>query len=161
MEGEETKWKTAFLVLLFIVLAIILAVTTFLLGKNQAPATEKEDSDQSLNIPPQPTAFPTIIPTPTIDEKSEIMQAVYIAADLTEEEADITFNEIRENHAKGLIKEKDAVSGAYWLAARTEEGWVVVYDGQATPECAIVDQYEFPSDLVPECVDEEMELIIR
>lgn len=161
MEGEETKWKTAFFVLLFIVLAIILAVTTFLIGKNQAPAKEDNDSDQSLNVPPQPTVLPTLIPTPTIDEKSAITQAIYIFTDLTEEEADITFNEIRESHAKGLIKEKEAVSGAYWLAAKTPEGWIGVYDGQATPECAIVDLHDFPSDLVPECMDEEMELVTR
>lgn len=159
METESNKWKTAFFILLFIILAVIMAATTFLIGKNQGSPEEVEE--QAFTIPTQPTSFPTATPVPTVDERAEIKQAIFIQTDLTSEEADITITDQREAHAKGNIKEHDAVSDAYWLAAKTAEGWVGVYDGQANPDCILIELHDFPSDLVPECLDEEGELIDR
>lgn len=73
--------------------------------------------------------------------------------------------EISENtgkHAKGLISEKDEqFGGGYWLALKTDGRWTIVYDGQNTPECAVVDPSGFPIQMVPECYDSSGNVITR
>ncbi len=60
-----------------------------------------------------------------------------------------------EEHATG------GLPGGYFLAAREGSTWVIVYDGQATPSCAEITPYNFPVDMVPECLDAENNLVVR
>ncbi len=63
------------------------------------------------------------------------------------EELGFLLSENTGTHARGILPE------GYFLAARDESGWVIVYDGQATPACAEIDRFEFPADMVSECLD--------
>lgn len=49
------------------------------------------------------------------------------------------------SHARG------GVDNGYFLAAKVNENWVIVADGQAMPDCNAVAQYGFPISMVPEC----------
>lgn len=100
-------------------------------------------------------------PTPTVDETELIKQAVFRKTGLDETEAEVTISINTGTHAKGNIKEFEAVGGAYWLAAKTSEGWVCVYDGQAHPSCSQIDPYDFPVELVPECLSETGTVVSR
>ena len=40
------------------------------------------------------------------------------------------------------------------LAYNDEGTWILVFDGHGTIPCTDVDIYSFPTDMVPECVDE-------
>lgn len=105
-----------------------------------------------------------LTPTPTIDPVQEeplIKQAVYDKTGLDESEALVTINKNTGFVATGGIKEYEAVGGAYWLAAKTSEGWVCVYDGQAQPTCTQIAPYNFPKDMVPECLDTNGKVVKR
>ena len=59
-------------------------------------------------------------------------------------------------HAKGLI------ANGYFLATRDDaENWVVVYDGQGTPSCDLIDPFDFPYEMVPECLGADNQVVIR
>jgi hypothetical protein len=58
-------------------------------------------------------------------------------------------------HAMGHIR------GGFFLAAKVDENWLIVHHGQGTPQCSLVDQYKFPTEIVAECVDENYNLVIR
>lgn len=162
MEPQSDKWKTAFFVLLVIILAIGIAVGAYLFGSNQlAKRDEVSTLDPELISPAPQFAVPTSTPTPTVDEGALIKQSVFAETELSSDEAEVTISEIRGNHAKGGIKEFDAVGGAYWIAAKTTQGWVTVYHGQATPDCSDIELYGFPSDMVPQCLDDSDNVIDR
>lgn len=112
--------------------------------------------------PATPAATPlTERPTPTIDETTLIKQAVYRLTGLDEIRAEITINRNTGRHAIGTIKEFEAVGGAYWLAAKVVDGWVGVYAGQANPTCLEIAPYDFPPEMVLECLDERGEVVGR
>ena len=48
-------------------------------------------------------------------------------------------------HAKGSVEK------GYFLAVKVDGEWRIVADGQAMPDCQLVEQYEFPPIMVPEC----------
>jgi len=109
---------------------------------------------------PQPTPTPEeAAPTPTVDESGLIKQAVFKKTGLDATQAEVSINKNTGQHATGNIKEFEAVGGAYWLAAKTTEGWVCVYDGQSQPTCEQIAPYNFPKDMVPECLDENGQVV--
>jgi hypothetical protein len=106
----------------------------------------------------------TIAPV-EIDETSDqqlIKRAVLLGIGLDEEEVAFTITSNTGTHAKGNIREVDAVGGGYWLAAKNEAGdWVLLYNGQANPPCSDLDKFDFPTDLAPECLDQSNNLVVR
>jgi len=141
-------WKIGFFTLLALLIIGANVFVWFFWGKGMILKT---------NLTPSPTPTikvePTIAPTPTIDETEAIKQAVFKKTGLSANQAEVSINKNTGQHAKGNIKEFEAVGGAYWLAAKTAAGWVCVYDGQATPTCTQIAPYNFPKDMVPECLD--------
>ena len=99
--------------------------------------------------------------SPTTDDAAAIKIAVSKKLGKTEGELEIQISKQTSKHAKGFISAKDETGGGYWLAAKTDSGWVIVYDGQATPNCGQVDPYEFPTDMVPECMDTSGDVVKR
>jgi len=121
--------------------------------------------DISLNSPlPQTSPEVSLTPVPTPDTESEIEaieQAVYEKTGLNETQAEVTISELLDEHAKGGVREYEAVGGAYFIAAKKDGEWVCVYDGQANPSCQQIEEYDFPSAMVPECIGTGGELITR
>lgn len=114
---------------------------------------------------PSPSASPnpssSAVPVVTVDETELIKQAVYSYTGLNKTTAEININRNTGQHATGTIKEYEAVGGAYWLAARQPAGWIGVYAGQAQPECAKIEGYDFPKDMVPECLNSAGKVVKR
>ena len=87
--------------------------------------------------PLTPTPTPAVIlettVTPTVEEINPaqeaelIKQAVFKKTGLTANQAEVTINKNTGQHATGNIKEFEAVGGAYWLAAKTDDGWGLVF----------------------------------
>ncbi|MFZ5365870.1 MAG: hypothetical protein ACOZBZ_01115 [Patescibacteria group bacterium] len=147
------KWKIGFFVLLFLLIIETNIFAWYLYFKSRTPISP------SASITPTLTVLPT--PTPTIDETALIKQAVYKKTGLDQTKAEVTINKNTGKHATGNIKEYEAVGGAYWLAAKTATGWVCVYDGQANPKCSEIAPYNFPKDMVPECLDANGKVVKR
>lgn len=161
MEGQGNPWKAAFLFLVFLVLLGTVAAFAYFLGKG------------NIILPLSPTPSPSPLsgaqlqvpvpssPSPAPNEMLAIKEAIYKLTGLDETKAEVTITENTGNHAKGGIKEHDAVGGAYWLAAKASSEWIGVYDGQTHPTCTQIEQYNFPVDMVPECLDLSMNVVTR
>jgi hypothetical protein len=165
------KLKTSWFVYLAAILLVVLVGYAIWSTQVQKPAApETEEIEEVVEVEEEATpAAEEITPveveeaTPAAEEDEEVLikAAVLESVGLEEEEVEFMISTNTGTHAKGNIREIDAVSGAYWLAAKFEGEWIAVYDGQANPPCEDVDLYDFPSDMVPECIDEDGELVIR
>ena len=67
----------------------------------------------------------------------------------------VTISEVAGQHAKG------GVPGGYFLATKEGDRWVIVHDGQTYPPCEAIEAYEFPIEMVPECLDENDNVVTR
>jgi hypothetical protein len=108
----------------------------------------------------QPTEQPVQDPSPeetdqVDDDASALRTALAAHFGVSPDEVAFVITEQTEEHATG------GLPGGYFLAARKEGAWVIVYDGQATPGCDEIAPYNFPLDMVPECLDGENNLVIR
>lgn len=117
-----------------------------------------------LNTPSRQTDTTTeTTPTASLkDEETLIVEAVLEKLGLEAEDTEISITDNNGEHAKGnIIEAGSVVGGGYFLAANTSDGWVVVYDGQANPACEDIEPYDFPMELVEECLDEEGVVVTR
>lgn len=159
-------WKISFLALLvFIIIGANVAVW-FSLIKDRSTNTESSiispiPTSWQTTVTPSPIPTLTLTPTPTVDDADLIKQAVLSKLKLNENQAVLTISQITDQYAKGNIRQIDAVSGGYFLAAKTQGTWVVVYDGQANPTCDQIAPYNFPQEMVPECLDTTGKVVQR
>lgn len=61
--------------------------------------------------------------------------------------------------AKGGVTFAGEPGGGIWLAFNGDNGWELVFDGNGSVPCADIEGYDFPVDMVPECVDAEGTLV--
>jgi hypothetical protein len=57
----------------------------------------------------------------------------------------VTIKENTGTHARGNV------DNGYFLAAKVNGNWMIVADGQGAIDCNVVNQYAFPTSMVPEC----------
>ncbi len=158
MEGQGNIWKTAFLTLFIFVLLGAVGVSAYLFGAKKFSLSEKVATPTpvtSLQLSPSP------IPSPTSNETDLIKAAIYTLTELDETKATVTISENIGTHAKGGIREYGAAGGAYWIAAKLDGEWDGVYAGQANPTCNEIASYDFPTDMVPECLDANGSVVTR
>ncbi len=103
---------------------------------------------------PEPPTETPITPTPRTDAEA-IKVAVNAYLDNPIDESTITVSEIFGKLARG------GIPGAYFLAAKEDGNWIIIYAGQATPYCNLINPYAFPYDWVQECFDEDGTLVQR
>ena len=158
----NNPWKVALISLVSVLAIAGISVAAYLLGKGNS-LTQKSEATPgpTATTKPQEAVEPTVPPIELAENDPELIkQAIYELTGLDETNADITISENTGIHAKGLIKEHDAVSGAYWIAGNTPTGWIGVYAGQANPDCDEIDPYNFPISMVPECYDQDSGKVI-
>lgn len=114
-------------------------------------------------IPPTDTPQDTAVPIQQAEQTQApvLTDEQVIAAALSEklirpvEELGVSFDALTTEYAKGLV------GMGYFLAAKQGDSWLIVYDGQAIPPCADIELYRFPIEMVPECIDENSQLVVR
>ena len=148
-ERDSDGWKIAFFAFLILLIVGIGGVGWFLFTKSKT-AILPPTSELTVETR-QTTSVPT--PTPPVNEEALIRQAVFTMTGLDETQAELQITQNTGTHANGTIRELEAVGGAYWLAAKSEGNWVGVYDGQSQPTCTEIAPYNFPTVLVPQCLD--------
>ncbi len=72
----------------------------------------------------------------------------------------IEISEETDKHAKGGITFPDSIGGGWWLAAKVDSKWLLVADGNGTVMCSDIEPYNFPSDMVPECYNQDTQQLI-
>jgi hypothetical protein len=102
---------------------------------------------------PQPTEEPTAPPEQS--DETAILAALADKLDIQMEDVPFAITENTGRHVKGNV------SNGYFLAAKQDGMWVIIYDGQANPPCLDIDLNEFPLEMVPECLDDNNNLVIR
>jgi hypothetical protein len=135
-----------------IVAATLAAVDTLeFMGPSDTPAPTATQP-----VPDQPTSTPTteLSPTPMSDTE-QIKAALIDHLEVDVDPTTITVSEIEGSLARG------GLSGGYFLAAKESGTWVIVHDGQANPSCAVIEPYNFSLDWVPECVDQNGDVVQR
>jgi hypothetical protein len=135
-----------------IVAATMAAVETLeALVPDDTPVPTATDQESIL---PTATATPDVSPTPMSDAE-QIKAALIEVLDVAIDPATITVSEIEDDLARG------GVTGGYFIAAKESGSWVIVHDGQTNPSCAVIEPYDFPIDWVPECIDQNGDVVQR
>ena len=127
-------------------------------------SNSKNTKQTSVGLPTStifPTTTPTITPLPTADDLSAIREALAIKLGVSAGNLDVYVNKNTGEYAKGNVKEKESVGGAYYLAAKVGGKWIIVYDGQSAPTCKQLESYNFPKDMAPECLNSSGKVITR
>ena len=156
-------FKKYWLILLVIFLLLILLITWLLLintGKKEADVTGPQATQ---------SAEATKSATPSSQKADDMQSDEVLLKKAVSEKTGIAIDtivfEISENtgkYAKGLVNAKgETVGGGYWLAIKSGGKWTVVFGGQNTPECSLVDPPGFPADMVPECFDASGNVVTR
>ena len=155
MKNKEF-WKTGF-ILISVILVLLVGLVSFLFGRGdiKLDGNNKENSSSA-------TEKPLVTSTPnSVLEIEAIKQAVYEKTGLNNLTADITVSEYTSNYAKGGVKEKEGIGGAYFIAAKVDSKWICVYDGQSHPTCEELESYNFPKEMVSECINENNIVVER
>jgi len=83
-------------------------------------------------------------PTQISDEEA-IRGALADRLGVKADDLTIVIDQNTATHARG------DVDNGFFLAAKVNGKWQIVANGQAKPDCQVVDQYGFPFSMVPEC----------
>ena len=88
-----------------------------------------------------------------VSEDEKIKKAVYESTQTNPKEQEVLVEEKTQKHAKGTIG--GGAGGAVWYATNIDSKWKIIFTGQDIPPCATIDPYDFPSSMIPKCVDQE------
>lgn len=154
--------KVAF-ILLIVLFAVIVCV--FLYVNRQKENESNTAQPQKTTNNATPSATPSAEKkdsTQEVDDTAALKTAVSKKTGIPEANIAFSISKNTGKYATGNVNTKgEEIGGGYWLAVKTEAGWLIVYDGQAQPECSKVDPYDFPVDMVPECYDANFNVITR
>jgi hypothetical protein len=84
-----------------------------------------------------------------------------ILTDLDKYDELITEKTIENNYAEIILNDGNSCGGYYVLAVKIEGKWVKIYEGQDSPTCKLIAQYDFPVSIVNQCIDESGNIVDR
>jgi hypothetical protein len=148
--------KIHFIVLMTILIIFLAGCGTFEIGieSNSIP----EPITRTVEVPLDPTSIPPVndlTALPPQSDQTEIESALAERLGISIGDFSFAITHLTDEHASGNV------SNGYFLASRQEGQWVIVYDGQANPPCRDIDFTGFSSEMVPECLNENGQVIVR
>jgi len=140
----------------------ILVFAAFLYGKQN---TQKETLPATPAITEsQGKPTPTLTPTPTISKESDnelIKKALFQKNNWPDDES-LTFTVSTNDgkYASGGVSAQGG--GGYFFAAKVNDKWEIVADGNGTISCSDMAKYpDFPKTLIPECYDSSTQKTVK
>ena len=102
-------------------------------------------SSPPVQIEETPELFqvPSVTPIVNDDVSIRLALASHLGRDVNS--LTITISQNTGSHARG------GVDNGYFLAAKVNDQWQIVANGQGALDCQIIAQYGFPASMVPEC----------
>ncbi len=76
------------------------------------------------------------------------------------EDITVSISKREGDYLTGGVKFAGEIAGGYVLAAKVNDAWKIVFDGNGNWTCGVVDVVEFPSTLAPECWDEDTMTVV-
>ena len=107
------------------------------------PMTVPSSPPIQLEQAPELLQDPSTTPIVNDDVGIRLALAAHLGRDVNE--LTITVSQNTGSHARG------GVENGYFLAAKFNDQWQIVADGQGALDCQVVSQYGFPASMVPEC----------
>ena len=164
MAEEKNSFINTFLATAMVVILVALGAGGLWLYQEKIAKTKEETSTEATDRTQIIANSPIPNQSPTIeDTKSDIEQIREAMADKyhkTLAETEISLSSIDDEFAKGSVHFSGEMGGGWLLAAKTEDGWVIVADGNGTVICGDIEPYDFPVEIVPECWDEATGLMV-
>lgn len=127
----------------------------------QITATTTQVTPTQLPSPVPPTVGTSPTALPTTNDSLLIKQALITKTGISEDKIEFSINQNTGTHAKGNVKDKESIGGGYWLASKVDGQWIIVYDGQSTPSCSVINPYNFPKSMVSECLNASGTVVVR
>ncbi|MDO8471744.1 MAG: hypothetical protein Q7S64_01160 [bacterium] len=100
----------------------------------------------------------------TVDQtaiKAAITTAMAAKYKKDESEVKITLSQVTADFAKGSVSFGDEMGGGWLLAAKVNDKWKIVDDGNGVIDCAVIKPFNFPTDMVSECYDTATQALIE
>ena len=145
---------------ILIVVSLLAACGTFEVGFENNPDSETQATtlietreDPTSEITDQPTAIITATPIPSEEQLIADDVAEYFG--LPTDQLEIHVTNISGNYAYGFIE------NSYFIAVKQDGTWRYVHGGHTNPYCRDVEPYDFPLKMVPECMDENNQVVMR
>jgi len=160
------KFDTTKIALAIVVAGVIIAIAIYFTNRQRIPTAESSPIPTTVvqELDSIKSPLPSLTPTssPLVADETAIKAALAQKLGVDASTLGFSVSQKTDKVAKGNVKEKTSeVGGGYWLAAKVDSGWIIVYDGQATPTCAQIAPYNFPTDMVPECLDNSSDVVAR
>lgn len=146
--------------LLFTTILFLAACSTLEVGIEENPEPEFPGSPNQ-EVPASPTLAEivesTAEPTSTVEQSDELLIVKAIADQLGQpiDQVNINVTNIAGIYAYGSL------DNGYFLAIKQGDSWQYVHAGQTNPYCRDVEAYDFPLKMVPECMDENDQVVVR
>ncbi len=164
----KTRWMMILLLVLLLTLTgcdtptddndISTSVAATLASMDETETVEPVDPippTATLDVAEEPTLPPPTETPPPLTDEEAIKAAMNEYLDSPVDESTIIVSEIAGDLARGGLQ------GAYFIAAKEGGEWIIIYAGQATPYCNLINPYGFPVDWVPECLADDDSLVVR
>ncbi len=149
------------LIALFIILIGVIAWVVLSQKSTPSVTTEKVASSSANTATVSPKVA-TTSSTPAAGDTALITKALVAKTNISAVTIDVTVSSNDGTFAKGFVGVKgEQTGGGYFLAVKVGGNWIIAYDGQATPDCTVVNPYNFPNTLVPQCLDANGNLVNR
>ncbi|HSX58379.1 MAG TPA: hypothetical protein VLE47_03885 [Candidatus Saccharimonadales bacterium] len=99
---------------------------------------------------------------PSTDDTTAITAALVTKTSIAADQISVSVTKVDGNYARGTVGTKgEETGGGYFLGYKNGNTWTIVYSGQATPDCTMVNPISFPIAMAPECLDPNGNLIKR
>lgn len=156
-------FKKYWWLVLIIIIVLLSVILWFFLVRNTNEDIDDLTISSSTTSQTTKSAFPSNKKVEKTESDNELLKKA--VSEKTGISIDIIIVDVSKNtgkYAKGLVTSKgETVGGGYWLAIKTNGKWSVVFDGQNTPECSLINPSGFPADMVPECFDSSGNIVTR
>jgi Zn-dependent protease with chaperone function len=128
------------------------------------PMEEEKEEVTTKEVPVVRESSPT---TPTVIEypEEDVIEALQVAFaqkySKSASEVTVTMSKLEAAYASGGVRfGPETVGGGWFLAAKRDGSWKVVADGNGVVLCSLVEPYDFPTSMVPECFDEVTQTMV-
>ena len=155
-----TNNKNLLVLLLILVVILIAGASWYFFLQKSNPETKQSNGTTATTSAKGAAANSQ--PSSSVADDNLIKEALVAKTGIASDTIDVSISQKVDTFAKGSVGTKgEETGGGYFLAVKVSGVWIIVYNGQATPNCIAVNPYNFPTTMVPECLDSSGNLITR